>query len=88
MSTAMQVWFDKMSEEDKKAFLLQIMGPTREYVKDSEKEHTMTLLRLTGEPEIDCSSQRFVTHIYKMNNRCYHVTYFEGNNYEIEIRDE
>jgi len=83
----MQVWFDQMSEEDKKAFLLRITSPKSVYVPDPEKEHMMTLLRISGEPVIDLSSQRFVTYIYKMGGKSYNVTYFEGDDYEIEIKE-
>ena len=87
MSPAQQ-WFASLSPSEKESFLLRVLGPPREYVAAEDKEQVMTMLRLIGDPEIDCSSQRFVTHIYRMNNRCYHVTYFDNDEYEIEVRDD
>ena len=61
-----------------KAFMRSVMGTPHKTLEGVEKEHTLTLLRLT-EPFKQTNNQQSWTDYYMIGETEYHVTYFPGS---------
>jgi hypothetical protein len=67
-----------------KEFLRAINGPPRRTLEGQEKEHVWLMIRLIDEPISASNNQRTITEVYHLNQKEYHVTYFDGELYEID----
>jgi hypothetical protein len=83
-------FLNKLTPEEIKAFLRKVTGPPRRTLEGSEKENVWLMILLQDEPDECTNNQRTITEIYKINQKEYHVTYFDKDDFEIEemLEDE
>ena len=73
-----------MSPEELKVFLRKVMGPPRRTLEGQEKENVWLMIQLIDEPVSCSNNQRTITEVYQLNQKEYHVTYFDGDDFEID----
>jgi hypothetical protein len=73
-----------MSPEELKAFLRKVTGPPRRTLEGQEKENVWLMIQLIDEPTSASNNQRTITEVYHLNQKEYHVTYFDGDDFEID----
>jgi hypothetical protein len=73
-----------MTPEELKAFLRKIMGPSRRTLEGQERENVWLMIQLIDEPTSASNNQRTITEVYHLNQKVYHVTYFDGGDFEID----
>jgi hypothetical protein len=77
-------FINNMSPEELKAFLRKVMGPPRRTLEGTEKEKVCLMIQLIAEPTSSSNNQRTITEVYHLNQKEYHVTYFDGEHFEID----
>ena len=77
-----------MTPEEAQAFIRKIMGPPRRVLEGKELEHVWLMIQLRDEPDEFSNNQRSICEVYKMNQREYHVHYFEGETIVEEILND
>lgn len=77
-------FINKMSQEELKVFLRKVMGPPHRTLEGQEKENVWLMIQLIDEPVSYSNNQRTITEVYQLNQKEYHVTYFDGDNFEID----
>ena len=60
-----------------KEFMRRIMGPNQRIIEGQEKEHLLTVFRLT-EPTEESNNQRSWTSVYEHAGKTYHLTLGDG----------
>ena len=80
----MNDFINSMSPEELKAFLRKVMGPPRRTLKGQEKDNVWLMIQLIDEPTSASNNQRTITEVYHLNQKEYHVTYFDGDDFEID----
>lgn len=60
-----------------KEFLRSVMGPEQRIIEGKEKEHLLTVFRLT-EPTEESNNQRSWTSVYEHAGKTYHLTLGDG----------
>ena len=66
-----------MTHEQARIFLRKVMGPERRIIEGVEKEHLLTLFRLT-DPTEETNNQRSWTTVYEHAGKTYHLTTGDG----------
>jgi hypothetical protein len=66
-----------------KAFMRSVMGPPSRVLEGQEKENVWLMIQLVDEPTSASNNQRTITEVYHLNQKEYHVTYFDGDDFEI-----
>lgn len=74
---------NNMTPEELKAFLRKVMGPPYRTLEGQEKENVWLMIKLIDEPTSASNNQRTITEVYHLNQKEYHVTYFDGDEFEI-----
>lgn len=79
-----------MTPEEARAFLRKVMGPPSRRLEGQEKENVWLMILLQDEPDECTNNQRTITEVYKINQKEYHVTYFDKDDFEIKemLEDE
>lgn len=79
-----------MTPEEARAFIRRVMGPPKRTLEGQEKENVWLMIQLLDEPDECTNNQRTITEVYKINQKEYHVTYFDKDYFEIEemLKDE
>ena len=67
-----------------KEFLRAVTGPPSRKLEGQEKENVWLMIQLIDEPTSASNNQRTITEVYHLNQKEYHVTYFDGDLYEID----
>ena len=67
-----------------KKFLRAVMGPPRRTLEGQEKENVWLMIQLIDEPTSASNNQRTITEVYHLNQKEYHVTYFDGDDFVID----
>jgi len=67
-----------------KAFLRSVMGPPKRTLEGEEKESVWLMIRLSDNLISTSNNQHTITEVYHVNQKEYHVTYFDGS---IEIEE-
>ena len=67
-----------------KAFLRAVQGPPRRTLEGQEKDNVWLMIQLIDEPVSSSNNQRTITEVYNLNQKEYHVTYFDGDHFEID----
>ena len=80
----MNDFINSMSPEELKVFFRKVMGPPRRTLEGQEKDNVWLMIQLIDEPTSASNNQRTITEVYHLNQREYHVTYFDGNDFEID----
>ncbi len=80
----MNDFINSMSPEELKAFLRKVMGPPRRTLEGQEKENVWLMIQLIDEPTSASNNQRTITEVYHLNQKEYRVTYFDGDDFEID----
>ena len=73
----------KMTPEEAKAWVRKVMGPPRRTLEGQEKDNVWLMIQLIDEPTSASNNQRTITEVYHLNQKEYHVTYFDGDDFEI-----
>lgn len=73
----------KMTPEEAKAWIRKVMGPPRRTLEGQEKDNVWLMIQLIDEPTSASNNQRTITEVYHLNQKEYHVTYFDGDDFEI-----
>lgn len=71
-----------------KAFLRQIMGPPSRTLEGQEKENVQLMIMLRDAPDETSNNQRSICEVYHMNQKTYHVHYFEDETVIEEILND
>jgi hypothetical protein len=74
----------KMTPEEAKAWIRKVMGPPRRTLEGQEKDNVWLMIQLIDEPTSASNNQRTITEVYHLNQKEYHVTYFDGDDFEID----
>ncbi len=79
-----------MTPDEARVFLRKVMGPPSRTLEGQEKEKIWLMILLQDEPDECTNNQRTITEVYKINQKEYHVTYFDKDDFEIEemLKDE
>jgi hypothetical protein len=79
-----------MTPDEARAFIRKVMGPPRRTLEGQEKENVWLMILLQDEPDECTNNQRTITEVYKINQKEYHVTYFDKDDFEIKemLEDE
>jgi hypothetical protein len=79
-----------MTPDEARVFLRKVMGPPSRRLEGQEKENVWLMILLQDEPDECTNNQRTITEVYKINQKEYHVTYFDKDDFEIEemLKDE
>jgi hypothetical protein len=80
----MNDFINSMSPAELKALLRKVMGPPRRTLEGQEKDNVWLMIQLIDEPTSASNNQRTITEVYHLNQKEYHVTYFDGDNFEID----
>ena len=67
-----------------KEFMRKVMGPPRRTLEGQEKDNVWLMIQLIDEPTSASNNQRTITEVYHLNQKEYHVTYFDGDEFEID----
>jgi hypothetical protein len=67
-----------------KKFLRAVIGPPRRTLEGQEKENVWLMIQLIDEPTSASNNQRTITEVYHLNQKEYHVTYFDGDDFVID----
>lgn len=73
-----------MTPAETQEFIRRVMGPPRRTLEGQEKENVWLMIQLIDEPDSFSNNQRTITEVYKLNQKEYHVTYFDGDEFEID----
>lgn len=68
-----------------KEFLHAVRGVPRRTLQGQEKDNVWLMIQLIDEPTSASNNQRTITEVYYINQKEYHVTYFDGDVYEIDL---
>jgi hypothetical protein len=81
---------NSMTPDEARVFLRKVMGPPSRTLEGQEKEKIWLMILLQDEPDECTNNQRTITEVYKINQKEYHVTYFDKDDFEIEemLKDE
>ena len=74
----------KFTPEEARAWIRKVMGPPRRTLEGQEKENVWLMIQLIDEPTSASNNQRTITEVYHINRKEYHVTYFDGDYFEID----
>jgi hypothetical protein len=79
-----------MTPDEARVFLRKVMGPPSRTLEGQEKENVWLMILLQDEPDECTNNQRTITEVYKINQKEYHVTYFDKDDFEIKemLEDE
>ncbi len=79
-----------LTPEEAKAFIRRITGNPRRVLEGQEKKNVWLMLLLQDTPDEFSNNQHVITEVYKINQKEYHVHYFEKGEFEIEevLKDE
>ena len=79
-------FIDKLVKDpaELKVFLRKIMGPPHRTLEGQEKENVWLMIQLVDQPSSFSNNQHTITEIYHLNQKEYHVTYFDGKEYVID----
>lgn len=80
----MNDFINKLSPEELKVLLRKVMGPPRRTLEGQEKENVWLMIQLIDEPTSTSNNQRTITEVYHLNQKEYRVTYFDGDDFEID----
>lgn len=80
----MNDFINSMSPEELKVLLRKVMGPPRRTLEGQEKENVWLMIQLIDEPTSTSNNQRTITEVYHLNQKEYRVTYFDGDDFEID----
>ena len=73
-----------MTPEEAKAWIRKVMGPPRRTLEGQEKDNVWLMIQLIDEPTSCSNNQQTITEVYHLNQKEYHVTYFNGDYFEID----
>ena len=73
-----------LTPDEARAFIRKVMGPPYRTLEGQEKENVWLMIQLIDEPTSASNNQRTITEVYHLNQKEYHVTYFDGNDFEID----
>lgn len=68
-----------------KEFLRAVRGAPRRTLQGQEKDNVWLMIQLIDKPTSASNNQRTITEVYHINQKEYHVTYFDGDVYEIDL---
>jgi hypothetical protein len=77
-------FINSMTPEELKSFLRKVMGPPRRTLEGQEKDNVWLMIQLIDEPTSASNNQRTITEVYHLNQKEYHVTYFDGDDFVID----
>ena len=82
----MNEFVDKLMKDPVKLkrFLRDVMGPSRRTLEGQEKDNVWLMIQLIDEPDSFSNNQLTMTEVYKINQKEYHVTYFNSDRFEID----
>ena len=78
----------KMTPEESKAFIRRVMGPPKRVLEGKELEHVWLMIQLRDEPDEWSNNQHSISEVYRMNQKEYHVHYFEDETIVEEILND
>lgn len=73
-----------MTPAEARAWIRKVMGPPRRTLEGQEKDNVWLMIQLIDEPTSASNNQRTITEVYHLNQKEYHVTYFDGGEFEID----
>jgi hypothetical protein len=74
----------RLTPDEARAFIRKVMGPPYRTLEGREKENVWLMIQLIDEPTSASNNQRTITEVYHLNQKEYHVTYFDGDDFEID----
>lgn len=74
---------EAMTPAEARAWIRKVMGPPRRTLEGQEKDNIWLMINLIDEPTEFSNNQHTITEVYHINQKEYHVTYFEGDHFEI-----
>ena len=74
LTDAVNNMLSRMTEEEKKQFWRDVVGPPRRQLEGEEYNHTLLQLTLSV-PVRSSNSQRYFTDTYEMGGKLYDITY-------------
>ena len=73
-----------MTPAEARAWIRRVMGPPRRTLEGQEKDNVWLMIQLIDEPTSASNNQHTITEVYHLNQKEYHVTYFDGDEFEID----
>ncbi len=80
----MSEYLSKMTQDEAKKFLRRVMGPPKKTLEGQERENVWLMILLQEQPVEATNNQHSITEVYNINQRIYHVHYFDGEDPIIE----
>jgi hypothetical protein len=82
----MSEFVDKLMKDPVKLkkFLRDVMGPPRRTLEGQEKDNVWLMIQLIDEPTSASNNQYTITEVYHLNQKEYQVTYFDGDEFDID----
>lgn len=74
----------EMTPAEARAWIRKVMGPPRRTLEGQEKDNVWLMIQLIDEPTSASNNQHTITEVYHLNQKEYRVTYFDGDEFEID----
>jgi hypothetical protein len=73
-----------LTPEEARAFIRRVSGAPRRVLEGQEKNNVWLMILLQDSPDEFSNNQHVITEVYKINQKEYHVHFFDKGEYEIE----